>query len=108
MTLTLEIITKYVFFVEYVKFKILQLKSMCFFIKFDIIFLDPPYKEGYIERLFSDVTYLANDSAAIICEVPKGLELEENINDFILKKRYRYGKTELVLYRKNDSETEIY
>lgn len=76
--------------------------------KFDIIFLDPPYKEGYIEKLFFDVTNLANDSAAIICEVPKGLELYENINGFSLKKRYRYGKTELVLYRKNDSETEIY
>jgi len=76
--------------------------------KFDIIFLDPPYKEGYISALFASLTYLVNDSGAIICEVPRGLELSEQVNGFYLKKRYRYGKTELVVYRKKDSETEIY
>ena len=76
--------------------------------KFDIIFLDPPYKEELVSAVFEAVTRVANDTAAIICEVPKGLEVLENVNGFSLKKRYRYGKTELVLFRKEDGQTEIY
>lgn len=76
--------------------------------KFDIVFMDPPYKEGLIEPIFESVTEVTRDGGIIICEIPRGAELCEQINGFTLRRRYRYGKTELVLFRKGDAQTEIY
>lgn len=76
--------------------------------KFDIAFMDPPYREGLIEPIFERVTEVMKDSAVIICEIPLGAEIEEEVNGFCLKRRYRYGKTELALFRKQDEQTEIY
>lgn len=76
--------------------------------KFDIVFMDPPYREGLIEPIFDRVTRVVCDSGVIICEIPCGAELCEEVNGFVLKRRYRYGKTELALFRKKDVQTEIY
>lgn len=76
--------------------------------RFDIVFMDPPYREGLIEPIFERVTELVRDSGVILCEVPRGAEMCEQMNGFVLKRRYRYSKTELVLYRKEDAQAEIY
>lgn len=76
--------------------------------KFDIVFMDPPYKEGLIEPIFEAVTCVTDDFGTIICEIPLGAEIAEEVNGFSLKRRYRYGKTELALFRKQEAETEIY
>ncbi len=76
--------------------------------KFDVVFMDPPYREGLIEPIFERVTEVTRDSGVIICEIPRGAELCEEINGFVLRRRYRYGKTELALFRKAEIQTEIY
>ena len=76
--------------------------------KYDFIFLDPPYKKDMINPLLEKVTALCKDSGAIICEISRGEEVLEEVGGFYLKKRYRYSKTELVVFRKRDCETEIY
>ena len=76
--------------------------------KFDIVFMDPPYQEGLIEPIFEAVTRVTKDFGIIICEIPLGAEIIEEVNGFSLKRRYRYGKTELALFRKQEAETEIY
>ncbi len=76
--------------------------------RFDIVFMDPPYSEGLIEPIFESVTEVAREGGVIICEIPCGAELRERINGFTLRRRYRYGKTELALYRKENAQTEIY
>ena len=76
--------------------------------KFDVIFLDPPYSKGIIASIFESVTGVCKDNGAIICEIAKGEAMPEEANGFSLKRRYKYGKTELCLYRKSSAETEIY
>ena len=70
--------------------------------------MDPPYREGLIEPIFERVTEVVRNTGIIICEIPLGAEIAEEVNGFCLKRRYRYGKTELALFRKAEAETEIY
>ncbi len=76
--------------------------------KFDIVFMDPPYRDGLVAAILDRVAEITSESGAIICEVPKGEELPENVGDFELARRYRYGKTELALFRAKSAQTEIY
>ena len=76
--------------------------------KFDIVFMDPPYREELILPIFERVTEITSGDGVIICEIPAGKKLFDSVNGFELKRRYRYGKTELALYRAQNSETEIY
>lgn len=73
---------------------------------FDIIFLDPPYAEKFLENalnIISEIDIL-RDGGIIICEktVEKPLNLE--YPGLIFRKEYRYGKTSLVLFRKGMAE----
>jgi len=76
--------------------------------KFDIVFMDPPYDADLICPIFDKIVSACKDDAIIICEIPLDEELFEEMNGFELRRRYRYGKTELVLFRKKETETEIY
>lgn len=68
--------------------------------KYDIAFLDPPYSIGILEKALEKVPELMSDSGIIICEAPFKDELPQQVGEFILQKKYRYGKTGLFLYRK--------
>ena len=67
--------------------------------KYDIALLDPPYSKGLIESALSKVHEVMNEGGVIICEAPFTDELPEYAGNFVLKKKYRYGKTGLFLYR---------
>lgn len=68
-------------------------------IKFDIIFLDPPYKLDYIVpaiKLISEYN-LINDDGLIICEY----ENEEiDIDNYELIKERKYGSKKIKIYKK--------
>ena len=68
-------------------------------IKFDIIFLDPPYKLDYIVptiKLVSEYN-LMNEDGLIICEY----ENEEiNIDEYELIKERKYGSKKIKIYKK--------
>lgn len=69
---------------------------------FDIILLDPPYAEKFLENaleIISEIDIL-NDSGIIICEKTADKALNAEIPGLTMKKEYRYGKCSLVLYRK--------
>ena len=72
--------------------------------KYDIALLDPPYSKGIIERVLDGVAYNMNEGGVIICEAPYQDELPERAGAFVLKKKYRYGKTGLFLYRHEEVE----
>jgi 16S rRNA (guanine(966)-N(2))-methyltransferase RsmD len=69
-------------------------------IKFDIIFLDPPYDDNLINKALElIVTYkLLNDNGLIICEYTK-----ENINEenLCLLKEKKYGEKKIKIYSIN-------
>ena len=70
--------------------------------KFDIAFLDPPYKTGLLETLALKVTDNMKDSGIIICEHPLEEALPENLKEFTLFRKYRYGKICISIYKKEN------
>lgn len=71
---------------------------------FDITFVDPPYKKGLIERVMPLLCGHMSDRGAVLCEHEKGLILPENFGGLVKRKTYRYGKTEVTLYRNGKEE----
>lgn len=67
--------------------------------KYDIAFLDPPYSKGLLERALPLVAQVMNEGGVIMCEAPFTDELPETAGSFYLKKKYRYGKIGLFVYR---------
>lgn len=68
--------------------------------KFDIAFLDPPYREGLLENALVAVTNIINDTGIIICERPIDINLSKQINGFIEKKQLKFGKILVSIYKK--------
>ena len=71
---------------------------------FDIALLDPPYDSGILPEVLPLVAEKMNDGGAILCETRLYEELPEEVGQFYLKKKYRYGKIALTLYRKREAE----
>ena len=71
--------------------------------KFDIVLLDPPYAEEFLEnslKKLSEIDILQSNGI-IVCERPLGKELPAEIPGFTRSKDYKYGTTVLTLYRKD-------
>jgi len=70
--------------------------------QFDLIILDPPYLENYLEnalKIISEIDILS-DRGIIICERPAEKALEAEFSGLTRGKDYRYGKTWITLFRK--------
>lgn len=71
--------------------------------KFDIILLDPPYAEVFLEnalRCIAEIDILQT-GGIIITERPLGKELPYTFEGLTRSKDYKYGNTLLTLYRKD-------
>lgn len=68
--------------------------------RFGIALLDPPYAAGLLGRALEAVVPCMEEDGIIICELPEKAELPQRVGLFELRRRYRYGKTELAVYRK--------
>ena len=71
-------------------------------IKFDIIFLDPPYKLNIMEELidFIRTNDLCNDSGIIVCQYVKGNYEPKEFDDYKIIKNYNYAISEVCIYQK--------
>ena len=71
--------------------------------KFDIIFLDPPYAEVFLENSLKMITEIdiLQSGGIIITERPVGKELLFDFPGFTRSKDYKYSKTILTIYRKD-------
>ena len=69
-------------------------------IKFDIIFLDPPYGQIKIEKLLNKIIELdiLNDNGIVVCEY-EFEKLDEIYGCLELIKDRKYGKTSLKIYK---------
>lgn len=67
---------------------------------FDIAFLDPPYAGGLLEKALNEVCKKMSEYGIIICEHPPEVGLPDEVNDFSVFKRYRYGKINVTTYKK--------
>ena len=70
--------------------------------QFDIIFLDPPYAEVFLENSLKRITEIdiLQSGGIIVAERPLGKELPWEYNGYTRSKDYKYGKTLITLYRK--------
>ena len=81
--------------------------------KFDIAFLDPPYRKKLIHRSLPALAEIMSDKGIIVCEHEKETAMPEFIggeedempeNGFLLHKTYNYGKIALSVYRRKTGE----
>lgn len=75
--------------------------------RFDIAFLDPPYRMGLLEKALPLVAERMNPGGVILCEHPKDEILPESAGDFLQHKSYRYGKIMLTAYRQPVEDEEL-
>ena len=70
---------------------------------FDIIFLDPPYAEVFLENAIKKISEIdiLQSGGIIVAERPAEKSLNLEICGFTRSKDYKYGKTLLTLYRKD-------
>ncbi len=70
--------------------------------KFDIAFLDPPYKTGILNSALEAVPDHMNETGVIIAENPLDEEILSNYGEFVLDRQYRYGKIKITTFRHKD------
>jgi len=66
--------------------------------RFDIVFIDPPYRTGILTQTLERITGVMNKGGVIICEHPFDEKVPEELQDFVLKKEYKYGKIMITVY----------
>lgn len=71
---------------------------------FDIIFLDPPYMENFLENALKSITEIdiLQTGGIIVTERPVGKELPCEFLGYSRSRDYKYGKTLVALFRKED------
>lgn len=67
---------------------------------FDIVFLDPPYLTGLLQKALSRVEAHVADGGVVVCEHPCNEQLPEESGGLKKHKEYRYGKVAVTIYRK--------
>ena len=70
--------------------------------KFQIILLDPPYAEVFLENSLKMITEIdiLQSGGIIVAERPVGKDLPWDFPGYARSRDYKYGKTLLTLYRK--------
>ncbi len=71
--------------------------------KFDIVLLDPPYAEVFLENALKKLVEIdiLESGGIIVAERPVGKELPWDFSGFTRSKDYKYGSTLITLYRKD-------
>ena len=70
--------------------------------KFNIILLDPPYAEVFLENSLKMITEIdiLETGGIIVAERPLGKELPWNFSGYERSREYKYGRTLITIYRK--------
>ena len=75
---------------------------------FDVSFLDPPYAEDFLENALNRITEIdiLRSGGIIVTERPLGKELHQVFPGYSRSKDYKYGKTLLSIYTKDEALEE--
>lgn len=70
--------------------------------QFQLIFLDPPYKENFLENALNKISEIdiLSSGGIILCEHPSDKAISAEYPGLNRGKTYRYGKTALTVFRK--------
>ena len=69
--------------------------------EYGIVFLDPPYNKGLIERCLPFLDGAVSAGGLAVCETSKDDTLPEKFGGFSLVRERLYGKTKITIYRKD-------
>ncbi len=72
---------------------------------FDIIFLDPPYGTGLLQKAAARCAGVLSPGGIVLCEHPEQEVLPEKAHGLELVKTYRYGRIRISVLKKEE-ETE--
>lgn len=69
--------------------------------KFDIIFLDPPYKDQKMIKQLQEIyeLKLLNENGIVICETDDNVSLIDDVNHYRLSQQKQYGITIISIYK---------
>lgn len=71
---------------------------------FDIVFLDPPYNSGLLEKALELLPDRVAAGGVVMCETPFGADLPDSVGSLTRAKSYKYGKIMITVYRKEAAE----
>ncbi len=66
--------------------------------KFNLIFLDPPYKNNIVEEILPNLQNVLNDDAIIIAETEIDAKIPDRLGSITLKKQYKYSSVRVTKY----------
>ena len=71
--------------------------------QYDLIFLDPPYESGLVEKALEAIKAfdILSNGGIIICETGAAEALPALAPPYALRRQYRYGKVKLTTYAKD-------
>ena len=74
--------------------------------KYDIVFLDPPYGVGLLEKALEKLVAfdILRQHGIIVCESTVEQELPETAAPYVLHRTYRYGKIKLTIYHRKEED----
>lgn len=68
--------------------------------QFDIVLLDPPFRNGTLEKILPAVERLVAPNGTVLCESETGIVLPAEVGALKLHKQYKYGRVLLWKYTK--------
>ncbi len=70
---------------------------------YGLVFLDPPYASGDLERALARIAEvdIVMENGIIVCESPADHELPQLPGAYVKGRDYRYGKIKLTVYRRS-------
>ena len=74
------------------------------FERFYIAFIDPPYAAQQLPVVLPAVSKVMRPGGIVLCETAKGIDLPERAGGLVRIKEYRYGRTMVYSYQKQDEE----
>ena len=66
--------------------------------RFDLVLLDPPYRQGTVAALLPAVAAVTAPGGTVLAETEHGASLPERCGTLTLKKQYKYGTVALARY----------
>ena len=66
--------------------------------RFDLVLLDPPYRQGTVAALLPAVAAVTAPGGTVLAEKEHGASLPERCGTLTLKKQYKYGTVALARY----------
>jgi len=88
--------------------KLLQLDAMQYLRRcnenFGLIFLDPPFGGDMLQQAIPLAAQRLSPGGLLVCEAPEKQALPEQLEEVMLRRSYKHGRTKICVYQREVSE----